>query len=115
MACIIYQTNKKTGIKYAYRSESYRDPETKKPKSRRTYLGRVDPITNEIIPKADPGKRNRSSFMDNSIPEDVKSELREKNNTIKQLEQQVSTCRSMLEDLKSMINHALNELPHIEI
>ena len=51
MSCIIYQTNKKTGIKYAYKSESYRDPVTKKPRSKRTYLGRVDPITDEIIQK----------------------------------------------------------------
>ena len=60
MSCIVYLTNKKTNTKYAYRSESYRDPETKKPKSRRTYLGRVDPITNKIIPKAAKGKRNRT-------------------------------------------------------
>lgn len=110
MACIIYQTNKKTGIKYAYRSESYRDPETKKPKSRRTYLGRVDPITNEIITKADKGKRNRSSVVDGSIPEGIQSELREKNNTIRRLEQQVNTCKSMLEDLKNTIDIALNKL-----
>ena len=38
MACIIYREDKKTGTKYAYRSESYRDPQTKKPKSKRTYL-----------------------------------------------------------------------------
>lgn len=60
MSCIVYLTNKKTNTKYAYRSESYRDPVTKKPKSRRTYLGRVDPVTNEIIPKAAEGKRNRT-------------------------------------------------------
>ena len=50
----------RSNTKYAYRSESYRDPVTKKPKSRRTYLGRVDPVTNEIIPKAAEGKRNRT-------------------------------------------------------
>mgnify|MGYP002857860378 CR=1 FL=1 len=111
MACIIYQTNKKTGIKYAYRSESYRDPETKKPKSRRTYLGRVDPITNEIIPKADTGKRNRSPIASDSVSEKIQSELREKNNTIKQLERQVSTCKSILEDLKNTIDSALDKLP----
>ena len=110
MACIIYQTNKKTGIKYAYRSESYRDPETKKPKSRRTYLGRVDPITNEIIPKAGTGRRNRNPVASDSMPEEIQSELRAKNNTIKHLERQVSTCRSMLEDLKNTIDNALNKL-----
>lgn len=115
MACIIYQTNKKTGIKYAYRSESYRDPKTKKPKSRRTYLGRVDPITNEIIPKADKGKRNRSPIVDESIPESIQSELMEKNNTIKQLEQQVITCKSMLEDLRDTIEHTLDKLSDMDV
>lgn len=62
MSCIVYQTNKKTGVKYAYRSQSYRDPITKKPTSRRTYLGRVDPETGEIVGKAEEGKRNRSSL-----------------------------------------------------
>jgi len=61
MSTIVYQTNPKTGTKYAYQSESYRDPVTKKPRTRRTYLGIVDPITGEIITKAVQGKRNRSS------------------------------------------------------
>ena len=64
MACIVYRTNKDTGVVYAFRSESYRDPVTKKPKSRRTYLGRVDPVSKEIIPKAENGKRNRSKLGD---------------------------------------------------
>ena len=57
MATIVYQTNKNNGKVYAYRSESYRDPVTKKPRSRRTYLGRVDPSTKRIIPKGEKGKR----------------------------------------------------------
>ena len=62
MACIVYRVDKKIGTKYAYRSESYRDPVTKMPKSRRTYLGRVDPETGAIVPKAQEGKRNRSKL-----------------------------------------------------
>lgn len=58
MSCIVYQTNKNTGTKYAYLSESYRDPKTGTPKSRRTYLGRVDPETGDIIGKAPRGGRN---------------------------------------------------------
>ena len=66
MASIVYRTNKKNGVVYAFRSESYRDPVTKQPKSRRTYLGRVDPVTKEIIPKAEDGKRNRSKLGESS-------------------------------------------------
>ena len=51
MAFIVYQTNKKTGTVYAYRQEAYRDPVTKRPKSKKTYLGRVDPVTKQIVEK----------------------------------------------------------------
>lgn len=111
MPCIIYQTNKKTGIKYAYKSESYRDPVTKKPKSRRTYLGRVDPATDEIIPKADSGKRNRASVSDLSIPDHIQEELASRNETIRTLRQQVSTFETTLKSLKAAIEDALTSLP----
>ena len=38
---------------YAYHAVSFRDPQSKKPKSKRTYIGRVDPDTKEFLnPKA---------------------------------------------------------------
>ena len=61
MSSVAYQTGK-NGTKYAYESESFRDPVTHKPKSKRKYLGRVDPETGMIIPKAAEGKRNRSKI-----------------------------------------------------
>ena len=51
MAYIVYQTDKRTGIKYAYSSESYWDKDKKQPRSKRTFLGKVDPVTGKIIPK----------------------------------------------------------------
>lgn len=51
MACIVYQTDRKTGIKYAYESISYWDKEKGQPRSKRKYLGKVDPETGEIIRK----------------------------------------------------------------
>ena len=49
MPTIVYQTNQKTGVKYAYLSKSYWDKDKKAPRSTRQYLGRVDPETGEII------------------------------------------------------------------
>lgn len=61
---VIYRlSNKqKTGVVYAYLQTAFRDPVSKKPKSKRTYLGRVDPITGKIVPKETDGKRNRSKL-----------------------------------------------------
>lgn len=93
MSCIVYQKNKANGVIYAYESKSYRDPVTKKPRCKRTYLGRVDPVTNRIIPKAEePGRRNRASSAGDSgfIPEPIRDELRRQNELIRQLQSQVN-------------------------
>jgi Fe-S oxidoreductase len=42
MTPIAYRTGEKSGQVYAYQSESYRDPETGKVKTRQKYLGILD-------------------------------------------------------------------------
>ncbi|WP_138224544.1 IS1634 family transposase [Paenibacillus algicola] len=46
---IIYQTNKKTGITYAYNNEPYWDKEKQQSRAKRTLIGKVDPKTGEIV------------------------------------------------------------------
>ena len=46
----IYQTNKKTGITYIIESESYWDKEKQQPRSHRTIIGKLDPVTGEVVP-----------------------------------------------------------------
>ena len=55
MACIVYRTDS-GGRVYAYSSESYWDKEKRQPRSKRTYLGRVNPETGEIIKGRREGK-----------------------------------------------------------
>ena len=50
MAAIVFQTNKKTGITYAYESFSYWDKEKKQSRAKRKCIGKVDPQTGKIIP-----------------------------------------------------------------
>lgn len=50
MAAIVYQTNKKTGVVYAYESVSYWDKGKKQSRAKRKCIGRVDPDTQKIIP-----------------------------------------------------------------
>ncbi len=80
MATIVHHKNKKTGIIYAYNSKSYRDKETGKVKTEKTYLGRIDPITGALIPKSTtPGKRNTASSND-SFAEEAKKKIEELEN-----------------------------------
>lgn len=50
MAAIVYQTNKRTGITYAYESSSHWDKVKKQSRAKRRCIGRVVPETKEIIP-----------------------------------------------------------------
>jgi transposase len=49
MAAIVYQTNKKTGVTYAYESIAYWDKEKKQSRAKRRCIGKVDPKTQQII------------------------------------------------------------------
>ena len=50
MAAIVYQTNKKTGVIYAYKSISFWDKEKKQSRAKRKCIGKVDPVTKKIVP-----------------------------------------------------------------
>jgi len=50
MAAIVYQTNKKTGITYAYESISYWDKDKQQSRARSKCIGRIDPETKQIVP-----------------------------------------------------------------
>ena len=50
MAAIVYQTDKRSGITYAYESVSYWNKEKQQSRSKRTLIGRVDSKTGEIVP-----------------------------------------------------------------
>ena len=58
---IIKQLNKKTGITYVFESHSYRDKETKQPRSTRKLIGRIDDATGEIVPTRKKSKVNTTS------------------------------------------------------
>jgi transposase len=47
---IIYQTDKRVGITYAYESVSYWDKDKKQPRSKRKLIGRLDEKSGEIVP-----------------------------------------------------------------
>ena len=104
MACIVYQTNKKTGVKYAYESVSYWDKEKNQPRSRRKYLGRVDPVTNEIIPSN--GRNSHSEETDVSTDsglERLHEEIAKKDGIIAELHEELKEQKKRNEELRKTI------------
>ncbi|MDD5100318.1 MAG: transposase, partial [Syntrophales bacterium] len=50
MPAVVYQTNKRTGVIYAYESISYWDKDKRQSRAKRKCIGRLDPQTQEVIP-----------------------------------------------------------------
>ena len=103
MPSIVYQTDKRSGSTYAYRSTSFRDPDTGRPRSRREYLGRVDPATGEIVPKAGGGRRNRSKVGEPEARADageVLRALRYRDDELARLEGEVARLSGLVGELR---------------
>lgn len=104
MACIVYRTDA-GGRKYAYSSESYWDPEKQQPRSKRTYLGRVDPITGEIIKGRQNGKNykrpaEQAGTTDSApLPQDVLEDLKEKTAQLAALQEENRSLREQVQRL----------------
>ena len=47
---LVYQKNKKTGITYVYQNEPYWDKEKQQSRAKRKLVGKLDPVTGEIVP-----------------------------------------------------------------
>ena len=74
MAAIVHQTDKRSGITYAYESVSHWDKEKKQSRSKRTLIGRVDNKTGEIVPTDGRGRKiNVNTPKKGPIPTTVTS------------------------------------------
>ncbi len=64
---IIYQTNKDTGITYAYENKAFWDKEKKQSRAKRKLIGKVDPVTGEIVPTRSYTNRKKESHTASSL------------------------------------------------
>ena len=104
MASIVYQIDKKTGAKYAFESVSYWDKEKKQPRSNRTYLGKVDPETGEIIPSR--GKVTHGADKtadDKEAVSALRDELEKKDKIISGLRKEMEELSARNEELLTVI------------
>lgn len=85
MGTIVYQ--EKNGVKYAYESVSYWDKDKKAPRSKRKYLGKVDPETGEIVKAR--GKAKESTDSRDDVINHLKEQLMEKDALIGELKSEL--------------------------
>lgn len=85
---IVYSTDKRSGITYAYESKSYWDKEKKQSRSKRTLIGRVDPETGEIK-KTDGRCRKNSPYQTVKLTEQDEILNRLKGMKVSELKQEI--------------------------
>ena len=61
---IVKQTDKRTGITYAYETQYYWDKEKQQSRAKRVCVGKVDPVTGDIVPTRGRAKKHE----DKNIP-----------------------------------------------
>jgi hypothetical protein len=50
MSCRVNHLNTKTGVTYVYESVSHWDKEKQQSRSKQVCIGKIDPVTGEVIP-----------------------------------------------------------------
>ena len=68
MAAIVYQTDKRSGITYAYESVSRWDKEKQQSRAKRTLIGRVDKETGKIVPTRGTNKKKNKPTESSKVP-----------------------------------------------
>lgn len=96
---IVYNTDKRSGITYAYESKSYWDKEKKQPRSKRTLIGRVDPQTGEIVQTDGRCKKN-SPYQTVKLTEQDEIMNRLKGMKISELKQEILRLEIEIRGLK---------------
>lgn len=100
MSSIVYQTNPSTGVKYAYESISYWDKEKKAPRSKRKYIGRVDPETGEIIK----GTRKRKNSAASDEADSGNSRMLQ--DELEKKDAEIAGLKKQLEEMTARLNKA---------
>lgn len=108
MSCIVYQT-KKNGVKYAYESVSYWDKDKGQPRSKRKYLGRVDPETGEIVKKSD------SAALKAASDSALQGRIRELEDELEAQKEQTASLRQDLSQLQKRYRKAQDILRRIHL
>jgi len=101
---LVRHTDKRSGVTYVYESESYWDKEKQQPRSKRKLIGKVDPVTGEIVPT---GKSGRKPYKQEGVPSDKEpiteqiAMLAEKDKTITELKSRIRQLEKEKQDMIS--------------
>ena len=98
---IIYQTDKRSGITYAYENQSFWDPELKRSRSKRKLIGRVDPESKEIVPTDGRCKKLSPTYVAGTDDYEMPKTMKGLKDEVLRLLKENKELKDELEKLKS--------------
>jgi len=107
---IVKQLDKRTGNTYVYTSESYWDKEKKQPRSKRTLIGKLDPVTGEIVPTGKSGRHKQPIDPTVAPITDSVELLALKDKEINDLKAQIRILQREREEIKTTLNIVMDRL-----
>ena len=110
MSCIVKQKKKGTSTIYAYRSESYWVPNVG-PRSKRKLIGKVDPVTGEIVPTGQRGrpKKVQDQATATGVKDSVTDEVIDSENELERTKRALIESIAANQELESRINALTDE------
>ena len=98
---IVYQTDKRSGITYAYENKSYWDKDLKRSRSKRTLIGRVDKETGEIMPTDGRCKRRSPSYKPKEDEYQIPKTMKGLKDEVKRLLEENALLKQQIQKLKA--------------
>ena len=88
---IVKSYSKANDTTYVYEQDMKWNPVTKRPEGTRKLIGKIDPVTGEIVPTGKKGRKKKEKADSVQVPSD--SELAKKN---QKLQEQIDTLREQI-------------------
>jgi hypothetical protein len=98
---IVKVHNKARNITYVYESVSYWDKELKQPRSHRKLIGRIDPVTGDVVPTGNRSKPGAAVAAPSHSDTDYKALYEQALVTIAQKDAFIAELRSQLNALEN--------------
>jgi len=98
---IVKVHNKARNVTYVYESVSYWDKELKQPRSHRKLIGRIDPVTGDIVPTGKRSKPDAAVVAPSHSDTDYKAMYEQALVIITQKDALIAELRSQLNALES--------------
>lgn len=115
MSSTVKSYDRRTGVTYIYESHSFWDPVKKRPSAHRHCIGKLDPVTGEIVPTGRPGRPRKVKGTDTSRTTCEPASCEEDSSReAKKLQKQLLESLSRIQELEARLKTTEDEKRHLE-